>query len=76
MIRATHVERFEACTLREVPDGAYEGILGGYVAEATICGEAYRFHLDTGVRGINIPCVVKVDGGTVAVEVLKGVASE
>lgn len=73
---ATHAERVEDCSLRELPEGEYEGLLGGYVAEATICGEAYRFHLDTGVRGINIPCVVKVDGGTVAVEVLKGVASE
>jgi hypothetical protein len=42
------------------PDGEYDGVMGGYNVSFQHAGHEYRLHTETGVRGMNIPCIVKI----------------
>lgn len=55
-------------SLRDIPDGIYPGIWGGYFATATINGEQVRFQTVDGIRTTNAPCLVVASGGEVTVE--------
>ncbi len=50
-----------------LPEGEHAGKWGGYVVNATIGGKSYVLHTNVGVRGMNVPCVVKVHGGIVSI---------
>lgn len=54
-----------------LPNGEYEGRWGGYVVDVEIAGRHYRMETDVGIRTMNCPCRVKVDGENITVTSLK-----
>jgi hypothetical protein len=58
----------EKCML---PNGWYVGRQGGYVVEVRVQHEVYEIKTDDGVRGMNIPVVVHIDGDNIQIETLK-----
>jgi hypothetical protein len=67
MAKVLSAERYESTPLGVFPDGEYPGVWSGYVVEFSIAGFRFRLKTDTGVRGMNVPCVVKVESGAVTV---------
>lgn len=67
-MRAKIISATSKIELSELPDGEYEGTWGGYVINATVNGMSVRFKTKWGIRGVNIPCVVIVNNGSVIVE--------
>lgn len=53
----------------DLPDGVYAGKWGGYSVEVNHNGQSHKLKTETGVRGINIPCLVTVSGSSAHVEV-------
>lgn len=51
-----------------MPDGEYPGKWGGYQVVMEFDGKTFRLTTADGVRGFDIPCVVKVNRGMVTVE--------
>jgi hypothetical protein len=50
-----------------VPDGDYQGLWSGYEVRVIINEQGYRLHTEDGIRGLNIPCVVRVRDGVISV---------
>lgn len=68
-IKVIGAEYYEPLDLKSLPDGRYEGIIGGYEVVCVLSsGKRARFTTDDGVRGFNIPCVVVVRDGSASVE--------
>lgn len=51
----------------DLPEGDHDGTWGGYVVDVQIQNKSYRLSVDTGIRGIDCPCVVHVQDGEVTV---------
>ena len=57
--------------LEYVPDGEWTGTWSGYSVKAK-CGHGlWTFRTDEGIRGIDVPCIVKARCGVITVEVHK-----
>lgn len=61
----------EVVSKPEIPKGEYPGTWGGYIVLFRVGDKQYRGHTDVGVRGINIPCIVSVNGHETTVTVKK-----
>lgn len=53
----------------DIPNGVYEGLWSGYTVSFFVHGVGYRGESSNGVRGMNIPCVITVNGGRFSVKV-------
>jgi hypothetical protein len=60
-------EKVNALDLAALPEGDYPGVRSGYAVECEIQGVPCRLTTTLGVRGINVPCTVRVRGGKVSV---------
>ena len=54
-----------------LPDGLYNGTWNGYVIELRYNKEAYELATEDGVRGINMPVVVKIKNGEVTFDTVR-----
>lgn len=54
------IECVESVQPSQLPPGDYPGTWGGYEVDARIAGKTYRLKTSVGVRGIGVPCVVRV----------------
>lgn len=50
-----------------LPDGEYHGFWGGYLVRIETHDKVYELKTENGIRGINVPCVVKSYNGKVVV---------
>ena len=63
----------EVETIRErisgssLPDGNYEGFWSGYNVDVVINGRNIELAVNYGARGLLIPCIVKINNGSVTV---------
>lgn len=57
----------ESVNPADLPEGDYPGVWGGYIVRTEIQGKRYCIQSSTGVRGMNIPCTVRVKGGKVVI---------
>lgn len=55
--------------LRELPQGVFKGFWSGYVVRFETEGEVYNCDTEHGVRGINVPCTVTIEGEEVYIDV-------
>lgn len=46
-----------------IPNGTYKGLWSGYSLEMFRNGKIDTFHINVGVRGMDVPCVVEVNNG-------------
>ena len=51
-----------------IPNGTYTGVWGGYVVQFEHDGETYEAKTDVGVKGINIPCTINIEGTDITVK--------
>ena len=51
-----------------LPDGDYQGTWSGYEVRVIVNEQGYRMHTENGIRGLNIPCTVRVRAGVVTVD--------
>ena len=65
------IETVEDVDPEYLPNGDYEALWGGYEVETVINGKKHRIYTTTGVRGMNIPCIVRVLNGVVSVWTLE-----
>lgn len=61
-------EKFAPVPLQELSEGEYRGTWGGYEATAVIGSQQHRFRTASGIRAMNVPCVIRVKSGTVTVK--------
>jgi hypothetical protein len=54
-----------------LPDGWYTGQQSAYTIEVFFKNEIYIVKVDEGVRGINIPVTIKIEGNNIQIEYLK-----
>lgn len=70
-INVKEIERVITTTLevnpRELPNGEYPGIFGGYEVVTLIDGAPYRFETEHGIRTFNMPCTVIIKDGIVKI---------
>ncbi len=50
-----------------IPDGVYDGIWSAYEVKMTVNGNAVKFNVKSGIRGLNIPVAVTVTDGVAKV---------
>lgn len=62
------VEGFYVEPITSVPDGDYPGTWSGYTVLTSINSRAVQLRTVNGIRGINVPCVVRVRDGVIKVE--------
>ena len=69
MAKATRV--LAEANARAIPRGEYRGTWTAYAARVKIGDVTYEVQTDLGVRGIDVPCVVRVLSGEILVEAAK-----
>lgn len=50
-----------------LPDGLYKGLWGGYKVRLTYKGDEYELETEDGVKGMNIPVAISVQGSEIHV---------
>ena len=63
-----YVTREELVTVNQLPRGEYSGLWSGYEVEFVCHLTHYKFATVNGVRGINVPVVVVVNGAGITFE--------
>ncbi len=61
------VEKIQLLDIKKVPIGVYVGTWSGYEVDAKIDGELYVFKTTKGMRGVDIPCTICVDGVSISI---------
>lgn len=54
-----------------LPDGYYEGVMGGYIIEVRYRGKLFELKSEDGIRGSGSCVVVKVENGIATYEFLQ-----
>lgn len=58
----------EKCPVVSIPDGRYAGKWSAYTVEFRVGGREFVATTKDGVRGVNVPCIVVVEGAKITIE--------
>lgn len=67
MTHVTEIRRVQIIAPSKIPEGDYPGSWSGYVVLAGIGNVVYELQTEDGVRGLNVPCTIKVRDGVATV---------
>lgn len=64
---ANVVDLIQLASPFDVPNGDYKGAWTSYRVIVTVFATTYELKVDVGVRGLAVPCIVKVRNGEITV---------